>query len=67
MAEQADLERDTDEGSDLISKRAELFRWKLLTHFQLLDRFTDNGYQKDRGVVFNPNDIIGTEDGSSRI
>ena len=60
MADWLYFDKDTDEDSDLISRRAEIFRSKLITSFKLLDKFTEYGHHRRKGVLFSPDDIDST-------
>ena len=60
MADWLYFDKDTDEDSDLISRRAEIFRSKLITNFKLLDKFTEYGHHRKKGVLFSPDDIDST-------
>ena len=57
MADWLYFDKDTNEDSDLISRRAEIFRSKLITNFKLLDKFTEYGHHRRGGVLFSPDDL----------
>ncbi len=59
MADWLYFDTDTDQESDLISRRSETFRSKLIEEFKLLDKFSESGFHRQGGVLYTPEDMLG--------